>query len=81
MEKGYSEGDYEVRQVNLIEGENFAPTYLRVNSKGTVPSLVVPLAITTGQEVDTKFRALNDSVEISDFLGEKHRRDKRSEER
>jgi glutathione S-transferase len=52
-----------------MEGENFAPTYLRVNSKGTVPSLVVPIGVTTGQEVDTKFRALNGSIEIANFLG------------
>lgn len=70
VEKGYSAEDYEVRQVNLLEGENFAPTYLRVNSKGTVPSLVVPIGVTTGQEVDTKFRALNGSIEIANFLGE-----------
>jgi len=70
IEKGYSASDYEVRQVNLLQGENFAPTYLRVNSKGTVPTLVVPLADTTGQEVDTKFRAINDSIEIVQFLGE-----------
>lgn len=70
VEKGYSPEDYEVRQVNLLEGENFAPTYLRVNSKGTVPTLVVPVADTTGQEVDTKFRALNNSIEITNFLGE-----------
>lgn len=69
MEKGYSDSDYEIRQVNLLEGENFAPTYLRVNSRGTVPTLVVPIADTTGQEVDTKYRALNDSIEIADFLG------------
>lgn len=70
MEKGYSPEDYEVRQVNLLEGENFAPTYLRVNSKGTVPTLVVPVADTTGQEVDTKFRALDNSIAITNFLGE-----------
>lgn len=69
MEKGYSPDDLEVRSVNVLEAENFAPTYLRVNEKGTVPSLVVPLAETTEQEVDTKFRAINDSVQIAEFLG------------
>lgn len=69
VEKGYDEEDYETRTVDLIEAENFAPSYLRINARGTVPSLVVPLAETTGQEVDTKFRALNDSIEIAEFLG------------
>lgn len=68
IEKGYGASDYELRFVNLIEGENFAPSYLRINQNGTVPSLVVPLAETAGQEVDTKFRALNSSVEITEFL-------------
>lgn len=51
-----------------MEGENFAPSFLRINQNGTVPTLVVPLAETAGQEVDTKFRALNDSIEITEFL-------------
>ncbi|UZJ51378.1 hypothetical protein CBS101457_000698 [Exobasidium rhododendri] len=68
VEKGYSPTDYEVRQVNLFNGENFAPTFLRVNPRGTVPTLVVPIAVTTGQEVDTKFRAIDNSIEIAQFL-------------
>jgi hypothetical protein len=70
VEKGYSTSDYEVREVNLFQGENFAPTFLRVNPKGTVPCLVVPIADTTGQEVDTKFRAVNGTIEVVNFLGE-----------
>lgn len=68
IEKGYDDSDYELRFVDLMEGENFAPSYLRINQNGTVPTLVVPLAETAGQEVDTKFRALNGSIEITEFL-------------
>lgn len=71
LEKGFSASDFEERTVNLLEAENFSPNYLRVNSNGSVPTLVVPLAETTGQEVDTKFRALVDSIEIADFIGER----------
>jgi hypothetical protein len=38
-----------------------------------VPTLVVPLAETTGREQDTKFRALTDSVAVLNFLGESSR--------
>lgn len=68
VEKGYHDEDYDHRTVNLVEAENFAPSYLRINPTGTIPTLVVPLAETTGAEVDTKFRALSGSVAITEFL-------------
>lgn len=70
IEKGYSKDDLEMREVDLAAGENFSPAILRVNSKGTLPVLVVPLAETTGTEVDTKFRALTESKAIVEFLGQ-----------
>lgn len=68
IEKGYSCTDLDVKTVDLIRGENFSPSYLRINSKGTVPTLVVPLLETTSAEVDTKFRAINDTKAILEFL-------------
>ncbi|SPC66347.1 uncharacterized protein UHOD_07587 [Ustilago sp. UG-2017b] len=68
IEKGYSSTDLDLKTVDLICGENFSPTYLRINSKGTVPTLVVPLLETTSAEVDTKFRAINDTKAILEFL-------------
>lgn len=68
IEKGYSTTDLDLKTVDLVKGENFAPSYLRINSKGTVPTLVVPLLETTSAEVDTKFRAINDTKAILEFL-------------
>ncbi len=68
IEKGYSPSDVDLKTVDLVKGENFDPSYLRINSKGTVPTLVVPLLETTSAEVDTKFRALTDTKAILEFL-------------
>ncbi|KAJ1018045.1 hypothetical protein NDA16_004914 [Ustilago loliicola] len=68
IEKGYSSTDLDFKVVDLVKGENFSPSYLRINSKGTVPTLVVPLLETTSAEVDTKFRAIADTKAILEFL-------------
>lgn len=68
VEKGYSPSDVDVKTVDLVKAENFDPSYLRINSKGTVPTLVVPLLETTSAEVATKFRAINDTKAILEFL-------------
>lgn len=68
VEKGYSSTDVDIKIVDLIKGENFDPSYLRINYKGTVPTLVVPLLETTSAEVATKFRAINDTKAILEFL-------------
>ena len=68
VEKGYSATDVDLKIVDLVKAENFDPSYLRINSKGTVPTLVVPLLETTSAEVDTKFRAINDTKAILEFL-------------
>ncbi|KAJ9475305.1 Glutathione S-transferase [Pseudozyma hubeiensis] len=68
VEKGYSSTDVDLKIVDLVKGENFDPSYLRINSKGTVPTLVVPLLETTSAEVATKFRAINDTKAILEFL-------------
>lgn len=68
VEKGYASSDIDLKIVDLVKAENFDPSYLRINSKGTVPTLVVPLLETTSAEVDTKFRAINDTKAILEFL-------------
>lgn len=42
-EKGLKEHqDYEVHEIHLSTGDNFAPEYLAINPNGTVPSLTAP---------------------------------------
>ncbi|KAJ6528796.1 hypothetical protein DFH09DRAFT_1327614 [Mycena vulgaris] len=36
---GYKEGDIATKAVNLVQGENFAPSFLKLNPDGTVPTL------------------------------------------
>lgn len=61
----------------LGKGENFDPTFLRLNPKGmsqvlcvdrqynpftaTVPTLVVPLQKTLSEDVDSRYRAITDT--------------------
>jgi len=39
---GYTADDIDEKQVNLAEGENFHPEFLKINSHGTLPTLVEP---------------------------------------
>jgi len=57
-EKGYKEGEYNIKQVDLFTGENFSPEYLNINPNGTVPSLEYP----------SQTRALVDSREVLEHL-------------
>ncbi|KAM0257232.1 hypothetical protein ACHAQJ_004470 [Trichoderma viride] len=42
-EKGLRENkDYDVKEISLATGENFAPEYIAINPNGTVPSLTAP---------------------------------------
>ncbi|ORY34745.1 hypothetical protein BCR39DRAFT_514352 [Naematelia encephala] len=68
MEKGYSSDEYITKFVDIGKGENFAPSYLRINHYGTIPTLVVPTLETTSAEVETRYRSLKDTVTICDFL-------------
>ncbi|KZP31389.1 hypothetical protein FIBSPDRAFT_926046 [Athelia psychrophila] len=49
-------------------GENFAPTFLRLNPKGTVPTLVVPLQKTLGPDTESRYRPITDTKAIVEFL-------------
>lgn len=40
-ETGYKKGDVEFVSINLAEGKNFDPEYLKINKNGTVPTLVI----------------------------------------
>ncbi|AAW43687.2 expressed protein [Cryptococcus deneoformans JEC21] len=67
-EKGYSEDEYIVKYVDITKGENFSPSYLKININGTVPTLIVPTLETIGAGVNTRYRSLRDTVSICDFL-------------
>lgn len=68
QEKGYGEDELELRTVDVVKGESFSPSFLRINPKGTVPTLVAPLANTLDAASETKYRALTDTVSVLDFL-------------
>lgn len=67
-EKGYGEDELEFRTVDVVKGETFAPSFLRINPKGTIPTLVAPLSTTLDSASETKYRALTDTVSVLDFL-------------
>ncbi|KAG8686372.1 hypothetical protein FRC08_012535, partial [Ceratobasidium sp. 394] len=67
-EKGYGEDEIETRTVDVVKGETFAPSFLRINPKGTVPTLVAPLANTLDAASETKYRALTDTKSVLEFL-------------
>ncbi|KEP49012.1 glutathione S-transferase, amino-terminal domain protein [Rhizoctonia solani 123E] len=67
-EKGYGEDELEFRTVDVVKGETFAPSFLRINPKGTIPTLVAPLSNTLDSASETKYRALTDTVSVLDFL-------------
>jgi len=67
-EKGYSPDELDKREVNLLQGENFDPAYLKINPNGEVPTLVVPLDRYIGPEIESKFRPVHDVSKILEFL-------------
>ncbi|KAK2461931.1 hypothetical protein APHAL10511_006394 [Amanita phalloides] len=67
-EKGYGSDEVDLKPVDLSKGENYDTTYLRINSKATVPALVVPLANTLSEEVESRYKAITDSKAIVEFL-------------
>ncbi|CAE6475600.1 unnamed protein product [Rhizoctonia solani] len=84
QEKGYGDDELEFRTVDVVKGESFAPSFLRINPKvkgesfapsflrinpkGTIPTLVAPLSNTLDTASETKYRALTDTVSVLDFL-------------
>ncbi|KIJ68253.1 hypothetical protein HYDPIDRAFT_124532 [Hydnomerulius pinastri MD-312] len=57
-ELGYAPDDIERKVVNLAQGENFSPAFLRINPKGTLPTL----------EADGK--AYTSTAEVTSYLVE-----------
>jgi len=67
-EKGYGADEIDLRIVDIAKGEQYDPTFLRLNPKATVPTLVVPLSNSLSEEIDTRYKAITDSVDIAEFL-------------
>ncbi|KAF7436789.1 hypothetical protein PC9H_003622 [Pleurotus ostreatus] len=67
-EKGYGRDELDLRVVDIGKGEHFKPTFLRLNPKATVPTLIVPLQKTLSEDVESRYKAITDSVAIADFL-------------
>lgn len=67
-EKGYGTDEVELQIVDLASGENYNPTFLRLNPKATVPTLVVPLQKTLSEDVESRYKAITESKAIAEFL-------------
>ncbi|TCD71561.1 hypothetical protein EIP91_008942 [Steccherinum ochraceum] len=67
-EKGYGADEVDLKEVDLSKGENFAPSFLRLNPHATVPTLVVPLHNTLEPEIESRYKAIQDTKSIVEFL-------------
>ncbi|PFH54456.1 hypothetical protein AMATHDRAFT_52046 [Amanita thiersii Skay4041] len=67
-EKGYGSDELDLKPVDLSKGENYDVTYLRINPKATVPTLVVPLEKTLSEDIESRYKAVTDSKTIVQFL-------------
>ncbi|KAF9568412.1 hypothetical protein CPC08DRAFT_739654 [Agrocybe pediades] len=67
-EKGYGKDELDLRIVDLGKGENYNPTYLRLNPQATVPVLVVPYENSLTDGVESRYKALVDTTPIVEFL-------------
>ncbi|EJT97784.1 hypothetical protein DACRYDRAFT_84120 [Dacryopinax primogenitus] len=68
VEKGYGSEEIIIKAVDISKGDQFSTAFLRLNPHGTVPTLVVPLERSLGPDEESQFRALRDSVTITDFI-------------
>ncbi|KAF8898770.1 hypothetical protein BD779DRAFT_1485460 [Infundibulicybe gibba] len=50
------------------KGENYDPSFLRLNPKATVPTLVVPLQKTLSEDVESRYKAITETKGIIEFL-------------
>ncbi|TDL28645.1 hypothetical protein BD410DRAFT_824311 [Rickenella mellea] len=67
-EKGYGQDEVELKSVDIGKAENLSLACLRLNPKGTIPTLVVPLENTLAPELEHRFKAVTDTKSIVDFL-------------
>ncbi|KAI0296168.1 hypothetical protein BC826DRAFT_908571 [Russula brevipes] len=67
-EKGYGKDEVDLKLVDLSKGENFSPSFLRLNPQGTVPTLVVPFENTLSPDMESRYRAITDTDALIAFL-------------
>ncbi|KAI5121249.1 hypothetical protein M0805_002295 [Coniferiporia weirii] len=67
-EKGYDDGEIELKVVDIGRAENMTMSFLRINPKGTVPTLVVPLERTLAPNDDHRYKAVTDTKAVVEFL-------------
>ncbi|KAK7064248.1 glycosyltransferase family 31 protein [Favolaschia claudopus] len=67
-EKGYADDELDRKIVDLSKGENFSVTYLRLNPKATVPTLVVPFQDSVADDAETRYKALTETKAIIDLI-------------
>ncbi|PPQ80805.1 hypothetical protein CVT25_001930 [Psilocybe cyanescens] len=67
-EKGYGSDEIDIRSVDLSKGENYDLTFLRLNPKATVPALLVPYENSLTDEAESRYKALNTTKTIVEFL-------------
>ncbi|KAJ7786284.1 hypothetical protein B0H16DRAFT_1489923 [Mycena metata] len=67
-EKGYAEDEVDLKLVDLAKGENFSVSFLRLNLKGTVPTLVVPFKDSLSDDVESRYKAVTDPRAIVNLL-------------
>ncbi|KAJ6621726.1 hypothetical protein B0H10DRAFT_1789598 [Mycena sp. CBHHK59/15] len=67
-EKGYADDELDRKAVDLGKGENFSVSFLRLNPKATVPTLVVPFHDSLSEDVESRYKALTETKAIIEFL-------------
>ncbi|KAJ6519794.1 hypothetical protein C8R45DRAFT_1119123 [Mycena sanguinolenta] len=67
-EKGYGDDELDLKVVDLSKGENFTVSFLRLNAKATVPTLVVPFRDSVSDDAETRYKALTDTKAIINLL-------------
>ncbi|KAF8974056.1 hypothetical protein BDZ97DRAFT_1912489 [Flammula alnicola] len=68
LEKGYGQDEVDLRVVDIGKGENYDPTFLRLNAKATVPTLIVPYENSLTDVIESRYKALTDTKTIVEFL-------------
>jgi glutathione S-transferase len=67
-EKGYGKDEIDLKLVDLSKGENFSPSFLRINPTATVPTMVVPFENTLSADMESRYKAITDTEAIIAFL-------------
>ncbi|KAI0001591.1 hypothetical protein BJV77DRAFT_968756 [Russula vinacea] len=68
-EKGYGKDEMISSSWTFVaKGENFSPSFLRLNPKGTVPTLIVPLENSLSPQMESRYKAIADTEALIAFL-------------